>query len=176
MKKLFLLMFLVSAVGFSQEIVKQINYDSISKINPKDYYIIKDDFSGLLTIKPKTSFGARSKINIFIEKSGRTTMSFITSYSGRSWIFFNKFTFLIKGEYYTFNTGDTRRNVKSTANIEEVATVPVDDGLLKALVEVASQADDVKVRLEGDKVYSDILIKKKERQYLQEMLDVFNRL
>ena len=98
-----------------------------------------------------------------------------TTYDGNGWLFFKNAKFLIDGQDYEYDAGETDREVISGANVSEVSDISVDENILNILNKIASSSGVVEFRLTGEK-YQDFKLVDKEKQRIKSVLDLYKKL
>lgn len=170
---------LIRRVSEYKEKVEQIEFFNeipvdISKIDlksKKEFKIREDKFQQVTFIKPKQS--TNDFYPYLVIDKGIMYMRLVTNYSGNGWIFMEKAIILIDGEKFTYNLGNTDREVNSGGSVSESSDVVVDVQTMDILRKIANSKDLVEIRLTGDK-YRDRTFSKKEILKIQNALNLYD--
>ena len=151
-----------------------VDFESLDKEVRKNFIYENDKFKKTAFISPKVPSYNRIIPYLSISNS-LVRIRLRTTYDGNGWLFFKNAKFLIDGQDYEYDAGETDREVISGANVSEVSDISVDENILNILNKIASSSGVVEFRLTGEK-YQDFKLVDKEKQRIKSVLDLYKKL
>jgi hypothetical protein len=180
MKKLFFLLSLFSTLAYSQSgefmASKKVDFDKTDTEKLKNFRLREDKFENTVFIHHKNSSSDNNISAYIVIEGDNAFLRFRTSYSGSTWIFYNKIILNIDGKNYTHIVSDVKRESHSGGNVTERSDVQVDKEIYFFLEEIYKSTTDVGLRFKGDGKMKDVKISKKIIENLRETLDLYKKL
>ena len=138
----------------------------------------KDEFSGLTWIEPKSAPKYRNTNGIYtyfaMENGEPANLRLVIQYFGDSWLFIDKYTFLIDGETYSFTNPDVERD--HDTNIWEWSDTSVSNGDVAQILNAIKNAKEVKVRFHGSKYNEDKALTPAQIKSITQPIEYFEAL
>ena len=103
-------------------------------------------------------------------------LRFVCDYTDDDWVFFTKITFAVDDERYykTFSYYDVTRD-NAYGDVWEYVDMEVGESELELLEAIANSTETI-IRFEGDTYSHDFTVSDRDKQAIQEVLDVYNAL
>ena len=155
---------------------KNVDLNKTSEIYLKNFRVNTDKFSKITYITHKKN-DSYPRINIYIAIYDKAAyLRLTTEYYGKDWIFMNKVTLIIDGKTYDFNVKKTKRDVSSSATVNETSDQIVTKDLMEIINALNNTNNNVDIRFEGNENVQDYVMNNKYLYTLKETITLFNSL